>query len=161
TTFRRRSGRWRRSPRPAPSAARRARGAAERPPRRSGSSPRAGSRSAPPAEARPNRRTPPSAAERSRPWRGPPPPPPPKPPEPARVVRVLADQVDACGGDDGPAGRVCAHGVMVAAHAGGRPRRFRVDQKKYLETQLDEFGSLVEDLPESEVPAGMDRKKLL
>ena len=36
-----------------------------------------------------------------------------------------------------------------------------MDQKKYLETQLDEFGSLVEDLPESEVPAGMDRKKLL
>jgi len=36
-----------------------------------------------------------------------------------------------------------------------------VDQNKYLETQLDEFASLVEDLPESEVPAGMDRKKLL
>jgi simple sugar transport system substrate-binding protein len=36
-----------------------------------------------------------------------------------------------------------------------------VDGKKYLETQLDEFASLVEDLPESEVPAGMDRRKLL
>jgi simple sugar transport system substrate-binding protein len=36
-----------------------------------------------------------------------------------------------------------------------------VDEKKYLETQLDEFASLVEDLPESEVPAGMDRRKLL
>ena len=36
-----------------------------------------------------------------------------------------------------------------------------MDQKKYLETQLDEFGSLVEDLPESEVPAGMNRRKLL
>jgi simple sugar transport system substrate-binding protein len=36
-----------------------------------------------------------------------------------------------------------------------------VDEKKYLENQLDEFASLVEDLPESEVPAGMDRKKLL
>jgi simple sugar transport system substrate-binding protein len=36
-----------------------------------------------------------------------------------------------------------------------------VEQKKYLETQLDEFASLVEDLPESEVPAGMDRRKLL
>jgi len=36
-----------------------------------------------------------------------------------------------------------------------------VDQNKYLETQLDEFASLVEDLPESEVPAGMNRKKLL
>jgi simple sugar transport system substrate-binding protein len=36
-----------------------------------------------------------------------------------------------------------------------------VDQKKYLETQLDDFASLVEDLPESEVPTGMDRKKLL
>jgi simple sugar transport system substrate-binding protein len=36
-----------------------------------------------------------------------------------------------------------------------------VDQKKYLETQLDEFASLVDDLPESEVPAGMNRKKLL
>jgi len=34
-------------------------------------------------------------------------------------------------------------------------------QKKYLESQLDEFGSLVEDLPEKEVPRGMDRKKLL
>ena len=43
----------------------------------------------------------------------------------------------------------------------GVPRRCRVDQKKYLETQLDEFASLVEDLPESEVPSGMDRKKLL
>src|SRR4029453_4707926 len=39
--------------------------------------------------------------------------------------------------------------------------RCRVDRKKYLETQLDDFASLVEDLPESEVPAGMDRKKLL
>jgi simple sugar transport system substrate-binding protein len=36
-----------------------------------------------------------------------------------------------------------------------------VDQKKYLETQLDEFASVVDDLPESEVPAGMNRKKLL
>lgn len=36
-----------------------------------------------------------------------------------------------------------------------------MDQQKYLETQLDEFASLVEDLPESEVPAGMDRKRLL
>lgn len=36
-----------------------------------------------------------------------------------------------------------------------------MDRKKYLESQLDEFASLVEDLPESEVPAGMDRKKLL
>ena len=36
-----------------------------------------------------------------------------------------------------------------------------MEQKKYLETQLDEFASLVEDLPESEVPAGMDRRKLL
>ena len=36
-----------------------------------------------------------------------------------------------------------------------------MDEKKYLENQLDEFASLVEDLPESEVPAGMDRKKLL
>jgi simple sugar transport system substrate-binding protein len=36
-----------------------------------------------------------------------------------------------------------------------------VDRKKYLDTQLDEFASLVEDLPESEVPAGMDRRKLL
>jgi len=36
-----------------------------------------------------------------------------------------------------------------------------VDRKKYLETQLDEFASLVDDLPESEAPAGMDRKKLL
>ena len=36
-----------------------------------------------------------------------------------------------------------------------------MDRKKYVETQLDEFASLVEDLPESEVPAGMDRKKLL
>jgi simple sugar transport system substrate-binding protein len=36
-----------------------------------------------------------------------------------------------------------------------------VDQQKYLETQLDEFASKVEDLPESEVPAGMDRKRLL
>jgi len=36
-----------------------------------------------------------------------------------------------------------------------------VDQKKYLETQLDEFASLVDDLPESEVPAGMNRRKLL
>jgi simple sugar transport system substrate-binding protein len=43
----------------------------------------------------------------------------------------------------------------------GVPRRCRVDQKKYLETQLDEFASVVEDLPESEVPAGMDRRKLL
>src|SRR5436190_17793917 len=40
-------------------------------------------------------------------------------------------------------------------------RRCRVDEKKYLESQLDEFASLVEDLPESEVPAGMDRTKLL
>ena len=36
-----------------------------------------------------------------------------------------------------------------------------MDQKKYLETQLDEFASLVDDLPESEVPAGMNRRKLL
>ena len=36
-----------------------------------------------------------------------------------------------------------------------------MDEKKYLENQLDEFASLVEDLPESEVPARMDRKKLL
>lgn len=36
-----------------------------------------------------------------------------------------------------------------------------MDQQKYLESQLDEFASLVEDLPESEVPAGMDRRKLL
>ena len=36
-----------------------------------------------------------------------------------------------------------------------------MDQQKYLETQLDEFASLVEDLPEKEVPAGMDRRKLL
>jgi simple sugar transport system substrate-binding protein len=36
-----------------------------------------------------------------------------------------------------------------------------VDQQKYLESQLDEFASKVDDLPESEVPAGMDRKKLL
>jgi len=36
-----------------------------------------------------------------------------------------------------------------------------VDEKKYLENRLDEFASLVEDLPESEVPAGMDRRKLL
>ena len=36
-----------------------------------------------------------------------------------------------------------------------------MDQKKYLETQLDEFASVVEDLPESEVPPGMDRRKLL
>ena len=36
-----------------------------------------------------------------------------------------------------------------------------MDQKKYLETQLDDFASLVDDLPESEVPSGMDRKKLL
>src|SRR4026209_1081195 len=43
----------------------------------------------------------------------------------------------------------------------GVPRRCRVDRKKYVETQLDEFPSLVEELPESEVPAGMDRKKLL
>ncbi len=35
------------------------------------------------------------------------------------------------------------------------------EQQKYLDGQLDELGSLVEDLPESEVPAGMDRKKLL
>ena len=36
-----------------------------------------------------------------------------------------------------------------------------MDPKKYAETQLDDFASLVEDLPESEVPTGMDRKKLL
>ena len=36
-----------------------------------------------------------------------------------------------------------------------------MNQQKYLETQLDEFASRVDDLPESEVPAGMDRKKLL
>jgi simple sugar transport system substrate-binding protein len=36
-----------------------------------------------------------------------------------------------------------------------------VDQQKYLETQLDEFASLVEDLPEKEVPSGMDRRRLL
>ena len=35
------------------------------------------------------------------------------------------------------------------------------DQQKYLDGQLDEFASKVDDLPESEVPAGMDRKKLL
>jgi len=35
------------------------------------------------------------------------------------------------------------------------------DQQKYLDSQLDEFASKVDDLPESEVPAGMDRKKLL
>src|SRR6476620_10818684 len=43
----------------------------------------------------------------------------------------------------------------------GVPRRYRVDRKKYLDTQLDEFASVVEDLPESEVPAGMDRKRLI
>ncbi len=36
-----------------------------------------------------------------------------------------------------------------------------MDQQKYLETQLDEFATLVEDLPEKEVPSGMDRRKLL
>ncbi len=35
------------------------------------------------------------------------------------------------------------------------------DQQKYLDSQLDEFASKVDDLPESEVPAGMDRKKVL
>jgi simple sugar transport system substrate-binding protein len=35
------------------------------------------------------------------------------------------------------------------------------EQQKYLDSKLDEFGSLVEDLPEKEVPSGMDRKKLL
>jgi simple sugar transport system substrate-binding protein len=35
------------------------------------------------------------------------------------------------------------------------------DQKKYLDSQLDEFASIVDDLPESEVPAGMDRRKVL
>ncbi len=35
------------------------------------------------------------------------------------------------------------------------------DQKKYLDSQFDELASKVDDLPESEVPAGMDRKKVL
>ena len=35
------------------------------------------------------------------------------------------------------------------------------DQQKYLDSQLDEFASKVDDLPESEVPAGMDRRKVL
>src|SRR5438046_6827818 len=58
-------------------------------------------------------------------------------------------------------GRRLFGGVMVAAQARWGQRRYRVDEKKYLENQLDGFASLVEDLPESEVPAGMDRKKLL
>ena len=35
------------------------------------------------------------------------------------------------------------------------------EQQKYLDGQLDEFASLVDDLPEKEVPRGMDRKKVL
>jgi len=35
------------------------------------------------------------------------------------------------------------------------------DQQKYLDGQLDEFASRVDDLPEKEVPTGMDRKKVL
>jgi simple sugar transport system substrate-binding protein len=44
---------------------------------------------------------------------------------------------------------------------GGKEVRVDQDQQKYVDSKLDEFGSLVDDLPESEVPAGMDRKKLL